>query len=102
IRRDDVVTKYGVPIGRAMDDVRPGDWIHSHNLKTSLSGLLEYRYEPGVGPGDSALGTGRSSPGREPSVPTFKGYRRRNGKVGTRNELWVLNTVGCVNHAAER
>src|SRR2546422_7661885 len=30
------------------------------------------------------------------------GYRRRNGRVGTRNEVWILNTVGCVNHAAEQ
>jgi altronate hydrolase len=37
-----------------------------------------------------------------PARPTFAGYRRRNGRVGTRNEVWILNTVGCVNHAAER
>src|SRR5439155_3076535 len=36
------------------------------------------------------------------TLPTFQGYRRADGRVGTRNELWVLNTVGCVNHAAER
>jgi altronate hydrolase len=91
IQRDAQVMKYGVPIGNATEDVHAGDWVHSHNLKTALSGTLEYRYQPG-------------SPSSQPqaSVPTFEGYRRSNNKVGTRNELWVLNTVGCVNHAAER
>jgi altronate hydrolase len=102
IRRDEHVMKYGVPIGHATDDVEPGDWIHSHNLKTSLSGLLDYRYEPKVGTRESVVGALDRIPSSESGVPTFKGYRRRNGRTGTRNELWVLNTVGCVNHAAER
>jgi altronate hydrolase len=91
IHRDDQVTKYGVPIGNATEDIQPGDWIHSHNLKTALSGLLDYAYAPQ-----------RSALTPDRSAVTFKGYRRANGTTGTRNELWVLNTVGCVNHAAER
>jgi altronate hydrolase len=86
------VIKYGVPIGVACEPIERGDWIHSHNLKTSLSGVLDYQYSPNGVHGES----------RPTAVPTFMGYRRANGKVGTRNELWVLNTVGCVNHAAER
>src|SRR5580765_2446603 len=75
----------------ALRPISAGDWVHSHNVRTSLSGVVDYVYEPSLV---------RSNP---PSVvPTFKGYRRANGRVGTRNELWVLNTVGCVNHAAER
>ena len=85
--------KYGVPIGIATSAIEPGDWIHSHNLRTSLSGLLEYAYAGGAAPA-------RFAP--SPTLPTFSGYRRADGRVGTRNELWVLNTVGCVNHAAER
>ena len=92
LEADESVTKYGVPIGLVTDRVAPGDWIHSHNLKTALSGLLDYAYRPVV----SAV------PGTLYPVPSFQGYRRANGAVGTRNELWVLNTVGCVNHAAER
>lgn len=89
---DEQITKYGLPIGLASQPIQSGDWVHSHNLRTALSGTLEYRYSPNGSPV-----TRHSSP-----VASFKGYRRANGKVATRNELWVLNTVGCVNHAAER
>ena len=87
----DPVIKYGFPIGRATATIEPGEWVHSHNLATALSGTVEYSWNPP----DS----------REPQhvdVPTFEGYRRADGRAGTRNEIWVLNTVGCVNHAAER
>jgi len=89
---DEQIIKYGVPIGLATAAIEPGDWVHSHNLRTALSGLLDYRYSP-VAPPEHSQPT---------SLPTFMGYRRHDGRVGTRNELWVLNTVGCVNHAAER
>lgn len=85
------VVKYGFPIGRTTEPVAPGAWVHSHNLKTQLEGLLEYSYAPST--------DGAAKPG---AMPTFMGYRRRNGRIGTRNEIWILNTVGCVNHAAER
>src|SRR5262245_30330654 len=90
---DAQVIKYGVPIGLTTERVVAGDWVHSHNLRTALSGLLEYSYRP-------LVPSARSS--RIAPRPAFSGYRRLNRSVGTRNELWVLNTVGCVNHAAER
>jgi altronate hydrolase len=87
------VIKYGFPIGMATARITPGDWVHSHNLATRLEGLAEYQYDPAPGarlaPADSRLAT-------------FEGLRRATGRVGTRNEIWILNTVGCVNHAAER
>jgi altronate hydrolase len=93
---DQQVTKYGVPIGVALHPIIRGDWVHSHNLRTSLSGAMEYVF----------TGDGRRAAGDAPRpllpLPSFQGYRRTNGTTGTRNELWVLNTVGCVNHAAER
>jgi len=85
------VVKYGFAIGRATQPIARGDWVHSHNLQTQLEGLVGYRYEPIA-----------SCPALPDTMPTFMGYRRENGRVGTRNEIWVLNTVGCVNHAAER
>ncbi|MFI5228670.1 MAG: UxaA family hydrolase [Gemmatimonadales bacterium] len=89
------VVKYGVSIGAASAPIVAGDWIHAHNLHTALSGLLDYTYAP------IARSSARGAvPGS--SMPTFRGYRRVDGRVGTRNELWVLNTVGCVNHAADR
>jgi len=75
----------------ALEAIRAGDWVHSHNLRTALSGVVDYQYAPSLAPSSQPT-----------AMPTFNGYRRPNGKVGTRNELWVLNTVGCVNHAAER
>ena len=89
---DEQIVKYGVPIGLASAEIVAGDWVHSHNLRTALSGMLDYAYAPFK----------NQQPATSNQQPSFNGYRRANGRVGTRNELWVLNTVGCVNHAAER
>lgn len=87
----DAVVKYGFPIGRVTAPVAAGEWIHSHNLATALSGKQEYSYHP------AAL-----QPPHDGPIPTFMGYRRASGRVGVRNEVWIVNTVGCVNTAAER
>ena len=86
------IIKYGFPIGHATTAIPAGSWIHTHNLKTNLSGMLEYTYEPNL----SAY----------PEFPegkdaTFDGYVRKNGDVGIRNEIWIVNTVGCVNQSSE-
>ncbi|MEM6326618.1 MAG: altronate dehydratase family protein [Bacteroidota bacterium] len=91
------VIKYGFPIGRASGRIAPGEWVHSHNLATALSGdadVSSVRPKP-LTETLAAL----PDPGPE---PTWEGFVREDGRVGTRNELWVLNTVGCVNRAAER
>ena len=84
------VIKYGFPIGATTMPVARGAWVHSHNLRTRLDGVTGFQYEPAEQP-----------MARPSAMPTFAGYRRPNGRVGTRNEVWVLNTVGCVNFAAE-
>jgi len=84
------VLKYGWPIGRATADIAAGDHVHSHNLATALQGLEDYAYAP-------------QAP--EPlagSDASFLGYRRTDGRVGTRNEIWILCTVGCVARTAQR
>jgi altronate hydrolase len=86
------VIKYGWPIGVASADIAPGQHVHSHNLRTGLSSDERYTYAP---------------PGRPPAptpseARTFQGYRRANGRVGTRNEIWILPTVGCVMRTCER
>ena len=93
IDRGDIVRKYGVPIGAASATIDAGAWVHEHNLVTRLS--------------DSATTvrhTRREVAARDvhDRMPVFAGYRRKDGRVGTRNEVWVVNTVGCVNTAAER
>ena len=85
------VRKYGWPIGHALTDIAPGDHVHSHNLATNLVGQEAYAYAP-VAP----------EPLPAPSGATFQGYRRSNGRVGTRNEIWILCTVGCVARTAQK
>lgn len=82
------VIKYGFRIGNAKENISAGSWIHTHNIKTALGDLLEYTYEP--------VKVSESS--SEDAV--FMGYNRPNGKVGVRNEVWVIPTVGCVNNIA--
>lgn len=84
------VVKYGFPIGAVTAPIAAGEWVHGHNLKTRLEGMHEYAYAPVAPPGAS-----------RGAMPTFEGYRRADGRVGTRNEVWILNTVGCVNFVAE-
>lgn len=94
IARGAPVVKYGFPIGTATEAIAPGDWVHSHNLHTALTDSSDFRYTPRI---ESSSATPSSA-----KVPAFMGYRRSTGRVGTRNEVWIINTVGCVNHAAER
>ena len=84
------VIKYGLPIGHATKDIPRGAWVHTHNMATGLSGELSYTYEPST----------TELPKREPT--TFLGYRREGGRVGIRNEIWIIPTVGCVNDVAKR
>ncbi len=80
------VIKYGYPIGHATSTKKQGDWMNETNIHTNLAGLLDYTYNPV----DVELGI-------EKKELTFKGYRRKNGEVGVRNEIWIIPTVGCVN-----
>ena len=85
------IIKYGYPIGHAIQDLKAGDWVNENNLKTNLSGTLEYSYNP-VNEQLNVKNENRS----------FNGYVRKNGDVGIRNEIWIVPTVGCVNGIAER
>jgi len=91
VNEGDNIIKYGYPIGHARQGMKAGDWVNENNLKTNLSGTLEYTYQP---------------VNEELNIPnenrTFKGYVRKNGDVGVRNEIWIVPTVGCVNGIAEK
>lgn len=90
IKEGEAVVKYGYPIGKAKADIKVGEWIHVHNVKTGLGDTLEYSYNPNFKP-------------IEPTEKaTFMGYRRENGKVGVRNDVWIVPTVGCVNAIANQ
>lgn len=83
------IIKYGYSIGYTTTDISVGSWVHSHNLKTALTGEAEYTYNP------SYLS------GTDDDIPTFMGYKRSSKRAGIRNELWIVNSVGCVNHTAK-
>lgn len=89
IKKGENVIKYGYPIGHALEDIKAGEHVHTHNIKTNLSGVLEYKYEP------------QRNEIQKTEKRTFMGYRRKNGRVGIRNEIWIVNTVGCVNKTSE-
>jgi len=80
------VIKYGFPIGHVTRDAAEGECIDHSCIKTNLEGLLDYKYEP------SLVEIEHTKAPR-----TFKGFRRADGQVGIRNQIWVIPTVGCVN-----
>ena len=90
IKKGENIIKYGNPIGHATEDIKKGEHVHSHNMKTNLSGNLTYTYEPDYTPNKKVQ-----------SDKTFMGYVRENGDVGIRNEIWIIPTVGCVNKIAK-
>ena len=89
IKAGEPVIKYGYPIGQASADIAPGELVHSHNLKTLLSGVMAYSYTPNFR---------RREERTEETIPA---YIREDGRIGIRNDVWIINTVGCVNKTAE-
>lgn len=85
------VIKYGFPIGRASCTIKAGQHVHSHNMVTGLGAdtALVYRHE-----------AGKVSLSQE--VPPFMGYRLPDGRAATRKEIWIINTVACVNVPSQR
>ena len=79
------VIKYGYPIGKATQDIKKGESVHSHNMRTKLGDILSYEYTPDF-----------TYP--EPEEPFYiKAFVRENGDIGIRNDIWIVPTVGCVN-----
>ena len=95
IRESGNVIKYGSPIGHATGDIAAGEHIHTHNMKTNLKGLEEYTYKPLLNQTKATDRTGLAG------SRLFMGYARENGQIGIRNEIWIINTVGCVNKTSE-
>ena len=85
------VLKYGATIGVAREDIAKGGWVHTHNVRSALREKMNYRYTP--------VEVRSPSFTWNESIP-LEVYRRVGGRVGIRNELWVVPTVGCVNRVA--
>ena len=113
------VIKYGFPIGHVTRAVQAGEMIDHTCIKTNLEGLLEYHYEPQmpdqVGHDANQVGHDANQVGHDANHGhdaesrhtrldrvSFRGYRRSDGQVGIRNEIWVIPTVGCVNGICEQ
>ena len=90
IKEKEYVIKYGYPIGYATTVICEGEHVHTHNTKTNLDGIQDYQFNQKLS----------ANPFQNENL-TFKGFKRKNGTVGIRNELWIVPTVGCVNGIAE-
>lgn len=90
VETGDAILRYGHRIGYATRRIEPGEWVHDHNIKTSLEGFDTYVYQQKPEAADQNF-----------RQDTFAGYVRKNQEVGTRNEVWVIPTVSCVNHTVE-
>lgn len=85
IGQNENIIKYAYPIGHATRDIKKGEHVHTHNVRSNLDGILDYKYDPNF----------KNVEKIKPA--TFMGYKRPDGKVGIRNEIWIVPTVGCVN-----
>ncbi|RRD95459.1 altronate dehydratase [Clostridiales bacterium COT073_COT-073] len=89
IAENEQIIKYGAPIGLAKSNIYRGMWVHTHNMKTGLGEVLDYSYQP--------------QPIKMKTIKDkhyFQGFQREDGKVGVRNEIWIIPTVGCINNIA--
>ena len=89
IKKGEQIIKYGFSIGTASTDIARGDWVHTHNVLTNLTGDFNFTFDKQL-----------CKP-KTPQVASFMGYKRSDGQVGVRNEVWVVPTVGCVNGIAK-
>ena len=90
IHPGDKIIKYGTLIGLATAEIKKGEHVHTHNIKTSLGDIIEYKYEPV---------TVEEKPKHE---DYFEGFLRDDGRAGVRNEIWIMPTVGCVNSIVKK
>ncbi len=90
IKQGEQVIKYGFSIGTATENIEKGSHVHSHNLKTNLTGIDTYEYTP-------------YTKSKKSEIPAeISAYIRKNGEIGIRNDIWIISTVGCVNKIAEK
>lgn len=90
IKENENIIKYGSIVGIAKCDIKKGEWIHTHNMKTSLGDILDYKYTP------------KKIIYEKLEDSFFNGFRRENGDVAIRNQIWIIPTVGCVNAIVNR
>jgi len=92
IKKGENIIKYGCPIGHATADIKVGEHVHTHNVATNLDDVITYKYEPNY---PQVLGY-------VDKKRTVELYPRKNGLYGARNELWIVQTVGCISGNAHK
>ncbi len=101
INTDESIIKYGYPIGAAKEDIKKGQHVHAFNIHTLLSESASYSYDKKLA--DEYLEEFQADKKRwEGHVPVIQAYERKNGKIGIRNSLWIVPTVGCVNGISKK
>ena len=98
IKEGSPIIKYGCPIGKATTLIKAGSHVHVHNVKTLLSENAEYTYTPDKA---SLEAWQKKAEAAEKTLPQINAYKRSDGRIGIRNEIWIVPTVGCVNKTAE-
>jgi|SRR5664279_2035515 len=83
------IVKYGCAVGHAKVRITAGEHVHSHNLATSLNSNVDATYAPVAEKPMTSINS------------TWRGFRRSDGRCATRNEIWIIPTVGCVARTAE-
>ena len=90
IKAGEKIIKYGEVIGSAKCDISQGEHVHTNNMRTDLDSKSEYKYNKA-----------EIAPQEQRESVEVEVYERAFGKVGIRNELWVIPLVGCVNAQAK-
>lgn len=101
IKKGDAVIKYGYPIGYAKDDIPVGSAVHTFNVRTGLSEGAEYEYDESAAKECVLEMDAKKNMYTAQRVPRINAYERKNGKIGIRNSLWIVPTVGCVNQISK-
>jgi altronate hydrolase len=85
IAKGEPVKKFGQVIGFASQPIAAGDWVHEHNVEMHAF-ARDYQFAAGAVPVQMVDAAKRA---------TFQGYRRANGRIGTRNYVAILTSVNC-------
>ena len=102
IKKGEPVIKYGYPIGYAKEDIPVGSAVHTFNVKTGLSEGAEYSYDEEAAKECVLEMEANKREYTDEKVPRINAYERKNGKIGIRNALWIVPTVGCVNQISKK
>jgi len=89
IAEGDFVITYGQIIGRATQNIKAGEWVHTHNVRSHLDEDVAYSYNF----------CAQTFPATK---QTFRGFVRKDRRAGVRNEIYIIPSVGCVNNVCLR